>query len=118
MAKKLSRGYFIGGIIFATLLIFAVIKGDLLLTQLLSKDDMLPVRAVQIDGALQQLTRKQVADLTGKVCAGENIATLDLSLLQKTLQEEPWVAQVAIKKKMPDTLIVSIVEHMRFFPPA
>ena len=64
MAKKLSRGYFIGGIIFATLLIFAVIKGDLLLTQLLSKDDMLPVRAVQIDGALQQLTRKQVADLT------------------------------------------------------
>mgnify|MGYP000028547608 CR=1 FL=1 len=112
MAKKLSRGYFIGGIIFATLLIFAVIKGDLLLTQLLSKDDMLPVRAVQIDGALQQLTRKQVADLTGKVCAGENIATLDLSLLQKTLQEEPWVAQVAIKKKMPDTLIVSIVEHV------
>lgn len=112
MVRKISRGYFIGGLLFALVLIVSVIKGDLLLQQLLSEDDMLPVRAVQIDGALQQLTRKQIADLTGRVCAGENIATLDLSLLQKTLMSEPWVAQVAIKKKMPDTLVISLVEHV------
>ena len=59
MVRKISRGYFIGGLLFALVLIVSVIKGDLLLQQLLSEDDMLPVRAVQIDGALQQLTRSK-----------------------------------------------------------
>ena len=58
--RKYSRGYFIGGLLFAIILVAAVVKGDILLQQILLDDDIMPVKAVQIDGALQQLTRKQI----------------------------------------------------------
>lgn len=107
-----TRGYIIGGLLFAILLILFVVKGDIFLKDMLSHQDVLPVRAVEIDGALQQLTKKQIADITGRICAGQNIASLDLSVLQKTLEAEPWVAQVMVSKKMPDTLVISLVEHV------
>ena len=107
-----SRGYFIGGIIFVVILTFIVVKGDLLLNYVMSQKDALPVRAVKIDGVFKQLTKKQIADVTGRVCAGQNIATLDLNVLKQTLLKEPWIAQVAIQKKMPDTLLLSVIEHV------
>ena len=106
------RGYFIGGIIFVVILTFIVVKGDLLLNYAMSQKDALPVRAVKIDGVFKQLTKKQIADVTGRVCAGQNIATLDLNVLKQTLLKEPWIAQVAIQKKMPDTLLLSVIEHV------
>ena len=78
----------------------------------MSQKDALPVRAVKIDGVFKQLTKKQIADVTGRVCAGQNIATLDLNVLKQTLLKEPWIAQVAIQKKMPDTLLLSVIEHV------
>jgi len=110
--KKHSRGYFIAGIIFVVLLVFLVVKGDLLIKHFLSQSDALPVKAVQLDGVFKNITKKRIADITGKICAGQNIATLDLKLLREELLKEPWLAQVAIKKKMPDTLVISIVEHV------
>ena len=68
-----SRGYFIGGIIFVVILTFIVVKGDLLLNYVMSQKDALPVRAVKIDGVFKQLTKKQIADVTGRVCAGLSV---------------------------------------------
>lgn len=107
-----SRGYFIAGIIFLLILLCLVVKGDLLINHFLSQSDTLPVKAVQIDGAFRQLTKKGIADVTGRVCAGKNIATLDVNILKQELMKDPWVAQVTIKKKMPDTLVLSVIEHV------
>ena len=107
-----SRGYFIAGIIFVMVLLFLVIKGDLLIKSFLSTSKALPVKAVQIDGVFVHLTKKKLADITGRICAGQNIATLDVNVLRQEILKEPWVAQVAVKKKMPDTLILSVVEHV------
>ncbi|NLK85048.1 MAG: FtsQ-type POTRA domain-containing protein [Aeromonadales bacterium] len=113
MAKgKHSRAYVIGGIIFLLILTFIVVKGDMFINYTMSRKDALPVRAVKIDGAFKQLTKKRIADITGRLCAGQNIATLDLNVLKQALLQEPWVAQVAIKKKMPDTLLLSVIEHV------
>jgi cell division protein FtsQ len=113
MAKsRHSRGYFIAGIIFLLILLCLVIKGDLLINHFLSQSNALPVKAVQIDGAFRQLTKKGIADVTGRVCAGRNIATLDVNILKQELMKNPWVAQVTIKKKMPDTLVLSVIEHV------
>ena len=68
-----SRGYFIGGIIFVVILTFIVVKGDLLLNYVMSQKDALPVRAVKIDGVFKQLTKKQIADVTGQALAGKHI---------------------------------------------
>ncbi|MBE6421969.1 cell division protein FtsQ/DivIB [Succinivibrio dextrinosolvens] len=110
--KRHSRGYFIAGIIFVMLLLGLVVKGDLLIKHFLSQSNALPVKAVQIDGVFKNLTKKKIADITGRVCAGQNIATLDVKVLKQELLKEPWIAQVAIQKKMPDTLILSVIEHV------
>lgn len=107
-----TRGYYVAGVIFAIVVIFCVIKSDLLIDSFLSNSKVLPVKAVQIDGVFKYLTKKQIADITGRVCAGQNIAKLDLAVVQNALMAEPWVAQVAIRKKMPDTLMLSVVEHV------
>ena len=110
--KRHSRGYFIAGIIFVVILLCLVVKGDLLIKHFLSQSNALPVRAVQIDGVFKQITKKRIADITGKVCAGQNIATLNVNILKAELLKEPWIAQVAVKKKMPDTLVLSVIEHV------
>lgn len=112
MASRQSRGRFVAGAIFAAVLGFAVYEGDKLLGAAMSENEELPVRAVQIDGVLTHLSKKQIADLTGRVAAGLNIATLDTSVLHDELLKEPWIAQAVVRKKMPDTLIISVVEHV------
>ncbi|MGN1280807.1 MAG: cell division protein FtsQ/DivIB [Succinivibrio sp.] len=110
--SKKSRGYLIAGIAFLAVLLFLLINGDILINRTLSKSGSLPVRAVKIDGAFKQLSKRKIADITGKICAGQNIATLDTNVLRQVLLRDPWVAQVTIKKKMPDTLIVAVIEHV------
>lgn len=94
-----SRGYFIGGIIFVVILTFIVVKGDLLLNYVMSQKDALPVRAVKIDGVFKQLTKKQIADVTGRVCAGQNIATLDLNVLNRLYLKSLGLHKLLFKRR-------------------
>lgn len=112
MAKRQSRGRFVAGAVFAVVLGIAVYEGDKLLGAAMSENEELPVRAVQIDGVLTHLSKKQIADLAGQMAAGLNIATLDTSILRDELMKEPWIAQAVVRKKMPDTLVISVVEHV------
>ncbi len=100
------------GIIFAVTVIALVIAGDRLLSVFMSENSTLPVRAVQIDGALRELSKRQIADLAGRMAAGKNIAGLDKTELEKAIAKDPWVARVVVRKKMPDTLVISLVEHV------
>ncbi len=111
-AKKQSNGHFYGGIIFLVLLCSAVYYSDSFLRSFMSVNETLPVKAVEIDGAFKQLTQKQIATLAGKLVAGKNIATLDVTQLESRLHMNPWVAQAVVQKKMPDTLLISVVEHV------
>ncbi len=110
--NKQTRGYFIAGVLFLLLLIIAIVKSDYIIQNTLSETGALPVKAVKIDGVFRQLTRKGIADVTGRICAGQNIATLDTNVLKDELMKNPWVAQVAVKKKMPDTIVLSVIEHV------
>lgn len=97
--SRQTRGYFIAGVLFLLVLLIAIVKSDYIIQNTLSKTGALPVKAVKIDGVFRQLTRKGIADVTGRVCAGQNIATLDTNVLKTELMKDPWVAQVAVKKK-------------------
>ncbi|MBO8415092.1 MAG: FtsQ-type POTRA domain-containing protein [Proteobacteria bacterium] len=107
-----SRGRFAAGLIFCLAVISFVIFIDLKLKDLLFRDDLLPVRAVVVDGALKQLEPKEIADIAGRLCAGHNIAALDTRPLQRALLQLPWTARVLVRKRMPDTLVISVVEHV------
>ena len=85
--------------------------GYVTLKGMMTSDKAMPVRQTVIDGALNAVNKKDIADIIGRMTAGENISTLDLSPVLNTLSQIPWIAHVEIEKQMPDTLIVSIVEH-------
>ena len=102
--SRQTRGYFIAGALFLLVLLIAIVKSDYIIQNTLSK--------TKIDGVFRQITRKGIADVTGRVCAGQNIATLDTNVLKTELMKNPWVAQVAVKKKMPDTIVLSVIEHV------
>ena len=110
--RNTSRGSFILGMIFFIAVIIAVAVGFFTLKGMLTSNRAMPVQQTVIDGVLSSINKKDIADIIGRMTAGENISTLDLAPVQKTLAQIPWVAQVEIKKQMPDTLIVSLVEHV------
>ena len=109
--RGLSRGGFILGILFFVGVIVLVGVGYVTLKGMMTSDKAMPVRQTVIDGALNAVNKKDIADIIGRMTAGENISTLDLSPVLNTLSQIPWIAHVEIEKQMPDTLIVSIVEH-------
>lgn len=109
--RGMSRGGFILGILFFIGVILAVAASFVALKGMMTSDKAMPVRQTVIDGALNAINKKDIADIIGRMTAGDNISTLDLSPVLNTLSQIPWVAHVEIEKQMPDTLVVSIVEH-------
>ena len=112
MRKSQSRAHFIGGLLFMLVIGLILYEGVSRLVTSLQSDDALPVKAVKIDGAFSQLSRRYIAELAGKVAGGRNIASLDTAVLERRLYEEPWVAQAVVERQMPDTLLISVVEHV------
>lgn len=71
-----------------------------------------PVRALRIDGTLRYVTRREIADVVGVLAGGRNLATLDVGRVHNALLHLPWIAQVAVARQMPGTLIVAVAEHV------
>lgn len=42
---------------------------------------------------------------------GENLFRLPLGALEQRLRREPWVASAAVRRRLPDGLVVELVEH-------
>ncbi|MBU3826173.1 MAG: FtsQ-type POTRA domain-containing protein [Candidatus Anaerobiospirillum merdipullorum] len=112
MAGKQSRGRFIIGLIFCALVIGCIVSFDLRLKEALVADESLPVKNIVIDGALKRIDKREVAALAGQLCAGHNLPILDTAPLTQALMQIPWTARALVKKRMPDTLVVSLVEHV------
>ncbi len=107
-----TRGYILFSIAFFFISITAVSYVYFYLKSNIQSDSVLPVKAIEIEGSLKRLTKKEIVATAIPLIANKNIATLDLTPLHNELLQLPWVANVSVKKKMPDTVVVSIVEHM------
>lgn len=68
------------------------------------------VTAVLIDGELKQVS---VADLERLVAplVDESFLSLDLNMLKKQLEQDPWIAQVTLSRQWPDKLRVAVIEE-------
>lgn len=109
---NISRGKYLLSVIFFIIALFASYKLIVYLRAELVKDISLPVRAVKIDGVLVQISKKQIADVAGLMAGNKNIATLNLEKVHNAILQIPWINKVSVVKKMPDTLIISVVEHV------
>ena len=110
--KKFTRGYYLLGIASIIFVGYSMICVFYHFQDVLRSDRLMPVRAVVVDGVLKYLSRKDIADITGRTAAGSNITTLDTEEVRSALMQNPWIASASVKKKMPDTLDVSVVEHV------
>ncbi|MGN0908196.1 MAG: cell division protein FtsQ/DivIB [Succinivibrio sp.] len=107
-----TKGHLIAGVVFAIAVGFVIWNFNSILTSFLESGKSLPVKAVQIDGALTHMTRRGIADTIGRIAGGRNIAAVDAAQLRDAVLANPWADRVVVRKKMPETIIVSVVEHV------
>lgn len=109
---KQSTLRFVLGLIFFLFILVIIIFSTAYLKKIITSDGALPVRAIKIDGALEQISKIDIVKIVKPYLEGKNIATLDLVPLHNALLEHPWVARVLVSKKMPDTIVIEVLEHI------
>lgn len=70
-----------------------------------------PITRVEVTGELMQIDEAGIANwVQGQITEG--VLRTDLNNLQIQLQARPWVARVAVRRKWPGVLHVSLQEHV------
>ncbi len=104
-----------GQLIFGIVFLCAVILTDFLFARYLyhsmTEVDAIPVRQLQVDGELNYLTQKDVADYFLNNYDNLNLLTMDLGRVRKYLLEMPWVRSVSVRKRLPNILYVYLTEY-------
>ena len=110
--KRQSRGHFVLGVVFLLAVVFTLWNFSSVLIAFLGSGKSFPVQAVRVDGVLSHVTKRQIADTVGKIAGDQNIAAIEPEQIRESLLKNPWLARVAVHRKMPDTIVVSVVEHV------
>lgn len=70
---------------------------------------LLPIRTIQLSGTFQYIDQKEV-ESTLQAFIGEGFFSLDIHLIQKSLNKNSWTESVSIRRIWPDRLNIKIVE--------
>jgi len=79
------------------------------LHDLITQWDHFNAKTIRITGN-RHLTERQVLELAG-IRPGQNILSVNLGLSRKRLISHGWIADAAVKRKLPDGLGIEIREH-------
>lgn len=92
------------------LFIAALILGGTWIVQQIHRDERFAVTTIEINGAVHSDAKdlRQVADQWN----GANLFDLEIESLRAELTSLPWIAGVAIEKKIPDTLVIRVQERV------
>lgn len=72
---------------------------------------LFPLKHVEVKGDLRHVTYQQVSYIVTREFKG-NFFTLDLAQVGKGFQKLPWVRNVSVRRQWPDTLEVTLEEHV------
>lgn len=72
---------------------------------------LFPLKRVDVKGDLRHVTYQQVNYIVTREFKG-NFFTLDLAQVGKGFQKLPWVRNVSVRRQWPDTLEVTLEEHV------
>lgn len=67
------------------------------------------VEKVVVEGDWNMLSGDEVAQRSG-VKAGDNLFWISVTDIHERLREEPWIEEVAVRRKLPDTLWIYVDE--------
>lgn len=94
-------------IVFAWLLGMAALYGAYVLVV---DRDLFTVTRVDVEGDLHHLHADDVRTLSG-VQPGQNLFRIDMADVQKRVSDDPWVAEVTVRRKLPHTLWIYVSER-------
>jgi cell division protein FtsQ len=86
-----------------------VVAGALLGLQLLRESDYFTVRNVRVI-AQSRVSEQEIAGASD-VRIGASIFDLDLSLIGRKIEENPWIARAEVIRSLPDEVVITVVEH-------
>jgi cell division protein FtsQ len=107
MRKGLERRWMLLAFLAAVL-----IAGGALAVQarsLLSRSDLFRVRRIAYQG--RRWAPRAALDRRLQAALSRNIFTVDLEALRGRLEDDPWIRTARVRRKLPDTLHVTIGEH-------
>ncbi len=72
-----------------------------------------PLRQINVSGQLNHLSIQKIEHLVQQRI-DEGLFAADLAEVRELLLNEPWLAQVAVRRKWPDLIHIELVEHEPF----
>lgn len=85
------------------------VAGILLGIQMLRESDYFTVRNVRVI-AQSRVSEQEIAGASD-VRLGASIFDLDLSLIGRKIEENPWIARAEVVRSLPDEVVITVVEH-------
>jgi cell division protein FtsQ len=86
-----------------------VVAGVVLALQLLRESDYFTVRNVRV-AAQSRVSEQEIAG-SSDVRIGVSIFDLDLNLIGRKIEENPWIARAEVVRSLPDEVVITVVEH-------
>ena len=96
-------------VVAAVAAVAAVTGFFILIHEIVTQCDYFATHKITIEGT-QRLTHKQVAR-QARVRTGDNILSINLSLVRKRLLAHPWIAEAEVSREIPSRLIIRVKEH-------
>jgi len=95
---------------FAGASVLGIVSVALIFTHdLLVQCEYFKTTQIQLEG-LRKLSR-QVVLKQARVKEGENILSLNLSVIRSRLLSHPWIAEVDVKRELPSRMTIHVTEH-------
>lgn len=106
LRKLLHRFFRVGVAVFSVSLL---VVGGFFSVQLLMASDLFRVEEVSVTGQ-QRLDQQQVVALSD-IQLGLNTFSLDLGLIGRKIEENPWIRQAKVQRIFPRQVVIDIVER-------
>jgi cell division protein FtsQ len=96
-------------------LLFVVLLGGAAVTAAiyikLTDEQTLPLRVVRIEGVFKHLDKEALKQVLARQL-NRNFLAIDIDAIHADLKGVPWVDQVTVRRKWPDTLMLTVQEQM------
>jgi cell division protein FtsQ len=85
------------------------VAGALLGLQLLRESDYFTVREVRVI-AQSRIPAQEIA-AASDIRFGDRVFDLDLNLIGRKIEENPWIARAEVVRSLPDEIVITVTEH-------
>lgn len=92
-------------------ILLALILCTVFLTRYIAEPQNFPIRTVQVQGSMDYIAPQELRALIMPHLQ-DGFVRLDMAQLRVELEGMPWVAEVVVRRKWPDTLDVYVIEQV------